>query len=117
MATPDAHAALRRYLADDRRDPPARAASSGLLRCTEPSVAALARPLLASRHDEFVVNAALTLASLDDPAAREGLRGILSRHRQYPASLDCLAAWYLLRLDGQAPAAAARLARAIESQR
>ncbi len=117
MATPEAHAVLRRYLAEDRRDPPTRAASSGLLRCTHPSVAALARPMLASRHDEFVVNAALTLAGLDDPASREALRGILARHRQYPASLDCLAAWYLLRLDGQAPAAARRIARRIESSR
>ena len=113
IGTPAAMGGLKAILSE-RATAITRSVAAGLLRAKDPKTIELVRPLLQSPYSELSLDAALLLGQFGDPSARPKLQNILAQADQQPPTLVVLASWYILKIDKQADAAVAQLAKLVE---
>lgn len=113
IGTPASFAGLKAILAE-KSSAITRSVAAGLLRARKPETAELMRPMLQSPYDELVVDAALMLGHIGDPAARPKLQAILSQADSHPPTLVILASWYILKIDKKTDQAVAALAKLVK---
>lgn len=113
LGTSAAMEALKELLAG-RYNAIQRAAAAGLLRTKNKAACELARPMLSSPYEELASDAALMLGRFGDPGAKDHLTQILAHGPSHSRELVSLAAWYLLKIDGQTASAVAELAKTVK---
>lgn len=114
LNTPESMAALSRLLDSSGYTASRRAAVAGLLQTTNPQATAMAHPLLDSPYEELAITAAIAMARHGHDEARPYLVNILKNTARHRQTISILAAWYLLKLDGQDEKTAAELAEMVK---
>jgi HEAT repeat protein len=87
-----------------------RAVAMGLVKAESTTAIALAGPLLKSPYPKLVRSAAMTLGQFGRKSGREELVRIALAPEREGVPTACLANWYILKIDGEAKAAARTLA-------
>ncbi len=109
LGAADGIAAVKKLLAS-RYGARTRAVTMGLLRVESKIAAELAEPLLDSPYPALARDAALATGRFGYKAARPTLVRLVNSARRDGAALACLAAWQILKIDGESKPAAKTLA-------
>ena len=87
-----------------------RAVMAGLTRTTNEAACAVAKDFVDSPYDELSTFAALTMGKFGKAEAAPKLRSVVANDARYRPTVQALAAWYLLKIDGAVASSVPRLA-------
>lgn len=113
LGTPAALAGVKE-LATGRHGTLTQAVAGGMRWSKNKAVCDIARLLLDNPYHTVAVDAAMTLGMFGDAQAKDRLALLLARHDREQATLITLAAWYLLKIEGQSLVTAQELAKQIK---